>query len=209
MKPTLILAVACCLMLSGCDYIYRSYYEASYPQLIGYALLVILLLVIINRWTKHQPEKEHDLVHTHQYYHFEDLQLSSKEFYDVLSELIKERSFPNVTIEIETLQQSGFLSSKRDYLRVRQFELEFYICAAPFGKNFFISYWLKDMPPGCIDIFQWRVFGYRDRKTFYQIDREVIFRESIKTAVHTAIKSFVQDKGLRSLTEEELIPKSV
>ena len=55
---------------------------------------------------------------------------------------------PELQIERITVSESGILSAKREYLRVRYGRLYFDICGAPFGKDFFFSWWLVKRTPG-------------------------------------------------------------
>src|SRR2546425_2752428 len=38
--------------------------------------------------------------------------------------------------------EGGIFSAKREYLRIERKELIFDICGAPFGRGFFVSWWL-------------------------------------------------------------------
>jgi hypothetical protein len=191
------------VLLSSCE----NSYGGSTTSYFWYILAGIAALFVIYRWTKHEPEKELDAIHAHQYHHFEDFQLSSAEFYTALKEIITERSFPHVKANVVKVSTGGLLSHNREYLEVTASSLAFYVCAAPFGKNFFISYWLRELPPGCVDVFNFRVFGYTERKTFYQVDTEAMFVEGIKAAIQKAIAKVTEAKGLRTLTPFELTPK--
>lgn len=144
-------------------------------------------------------------IHNHQYYFFEDFQLSTKEFYDSLKSFIEKQEFPDVKIDFKELSESGMFSAKREYLWIKHKDLEFYICAAPFGTNFFISWWLKDTPDMIPGIWS----GKSSKKTLYQVDKELIFLESVRSAIKHAIAAITQTKGLRERTMEELIAKNI
>jgi hypothetical protein len=205
MKPIIILASGCCILLSAC----QNQYDNSSSSLFWYILGGLVTLFVLYRLTRKEPEKEKDAIHAHQYHHFEDFQLSSAEFYNTVKEIITERSFPDVKVSVVSLNAGGMLGHYRDYLEVTRGGMVFYICAAPFGKNFFISYWLKDMPMGCLEVVLFRVLGSNDEKSFYEIDTEAMFVEGIRTAVMKAITAVTEARGLRSLTPAELTPKSI
>lgn len=207
MKAYILLAGILC-QASSCG---RSSYSSE-PALLTYILYLLgffLFLFILLRLTKQEPEKELSSVHIHRYYHFEDFQLSSKEFYATMHEIITERTFPSVSAKVVALSTGSMLDQRREYLEVKHKDMVFYICAAPFGKNFFISYWLKDISDGCLIVFWRRVFGYVERKTFYQIDQEAMFYESIHNALMKGITKVATTKGLRTLTPEELTSKTI
>lgn len=44
------------------------------------------------------------------------------------------------------LPEGTLLSSHRDYLRVTRGKYTFDLCAAPFGIDFFVSWWLVEQP---------------------------------------------------------------
>jgi len=73
-------------------------------------------------------------VHAHQSQHFEDLQMSAKEFYGLLKKMIEEYRYPEVKCEPVTLSESGLFSSRREYLRISKGRYHYYVCASPFGK---------------------------------------------------------------------------
>ena len=121
-------------------------------------------------------------IHSHSYEHFQDLQLSSKEFYNTVELMIKELQYPNLMIERVNLSEGGFFSPNREYLKIWNNFYQYYVCAAPYGKSFFISWWLKDNNSrfiaflASIPLIGW-LFPKRKDKTFYQIDSELIFSQ--------------------------------
>ncbi len=144
-------------------------------------------------------------IHNHQYYFFEDFQLASKDFYDSLKSFIETQQFPDVKVDMKELSEGGVFSAKREYLWIKHKDLEFYICASPFGTNFFISWWLKDTPDMIPGIWS----GKSSKKTLYQVDKELIFLESIRSAIKQAVSAVTQSKGLRTRTSDELIARNI
>jgi hypothetical protein len=78
--------------------------------------------------------------HWHAWY--EGVNFSPLEFYADLEEALKHRQIPEATISRITWKESGLISSRREYLRITRGRLTFDICAAPFGTDFFFSWWL-------------------------------------------------------------------
>jgi hypothetical protein len=168
----------------------------------------VFILFAIYRLTKRDPEKEKDTMYKHHYFHFEDFQLSAQDFYQTLSDIIAERAFPAVRTEIRALSVGGFLKGKRDYLIIFRGDLVYYVCAAPFGKNFFISYWLRELPEGCNSVFMRRVFGAKTQsRSLYDIDTELMFQAGVTTAISKAVNQVTEARGMRKFHEHELIPK--
>ena len=142
-------------------------------------------------------------IHAHQSQHFEDLQLSAKEFYLLLKKMIEEYRYPEVSCTPTTLSEGGFFSSKREYLRISKQRYHYYVCASPFGKSFFISWWLKEDANTTANFT--RRLGWLGRtvatrmesKTYYELDTELMFTSSINSIIKSAIEKIKADKGYR------------
>jgi hypothetical protein len=147
------------------------------------------------------------LTHSHTYQHFDELQLSAQDFYTDLKALIESYQYPSVTCRMMNLSESGFFSTKRLYLCVSMGMYEYYVCAAPFGKSFFISWWLEELDNGFviamrkIPILRWLVDS--GDKTYFQIDTELMFTKSIDALVRDAIAKIAAEHGFRSSTLAE------
>src|SRR5262245_34693812 len=90
-------------------------------------------------------------VFSHWFKMIDGFAMSPSEFYKAVEAKIAERQIPGVqTIEI-TCSEGGFFAAKRVYLRVKRKDKIFDICGAPFGRGFFVSWWLGDKPPGLFD----------------------------------------------------------
>jgi len=156
------------------------------------------MAAIISHW--HQP--------------FEDTKLSSQDFYRTLFDAIKGCAFPNVVMEKKIHLEGTLLSPGREYLRIRRDEYTFDVCAAPFGTNFFISYWLSE-EQGCgvalVRAIPFIGKGWArliSQKTFYQQDTEIMFKESIRAVLMEVIAKLADEgKGLRKLSPEDSKPQ--
>jgi hypothetical protein len=135
-------------------------------------------------------------VYEHSYRHFEDVQLSAREFYATLRKLIAEHQFPNVECGVVTFADGGLFSSRREYLEVRYQSYRYYICAAPFGRNFFISWWLKEHE-SLWDRFRNWIEGAKTR-SFYEVDTQQIFTSSITFLLDELIKRIQSERGFRA-----------
>ena len=78
----------------------------------------------------------------------EALSTSTLDFYAAVEKALGNKEVPDLRIERTTFSEHGILSAKREYLRVRYGRLYFDICGAPFGKDFFFSWWLVKRTPG-------------------------------------------------------------
>ncbi|MBY0377623.1 MAG: hypothetical protein K2Q33_03555 [Gammaproteobacteria bacterium] len=136
----------------------------------------------------------------HSSWHFEDLQLSSKEFYQAIEEKLAYYEYPQLYVSRVNLSATGIFTG-REYLCVEFKENRFYICAAPFGRSYFISWWLEEVMSTWVAILSTiPFFGKRwarnsMKKTFYQQDSEDLFLQSIKKIVETLVEKVKVDKG--------------
>lgn len=113
-----------------------------------------------------------------------------------------------------TYPQGSIFSDQRRYLRVERSYLVFDICAAPFAHGFFVSWWQGEIPnvlrriltalPFIGKIME-RAFFIR---TYYQIDVEQMFKDSVHHCVLEAIDAITTAQGIRGLGERERQPCS-
>ena len=85
---------------------------------------------------------------SHWHQSVDGLSTSTLEYYAAVEKALRDKQVPELQIERTTVSESGILSAKREYLRVRYGRLMFDICGAPFGKDFFFSWWLVKRTPG-------------------------------------------------------------
>ncbi len=76
------------------------------------------------------------------YHPFQKLQYSSDEFYTLVEQAAKDCQIYGLGISRVNYYQKGVFSPKREYLSITYEEFVFDVCAAPFGKDFFVSWWL-------------------------------------------------------------------
>lgn len=156
--------------------------------------------------------KDFGLVNSRWHFLFPDVKYSAQEFYTSLEANIKETGVPDISTSRITFSQNRFFSDKREYVRIVRVDQMFLVCAASFGKGFFISWWagvkitlLQDiiirLP--IIGIFLARFFF---SKTYFQMDTDDMFKDTIRTAVNETVEQLSTAKGVRQPTELELQP---
>jgi hypothetical protein len=84
-------------------------------------------------------------VFSHWHRLLENLQFSPMEFYQTLETAIQRRDVPGAERSRVEWYEGGAFSAKRQYLRVTRGKHVFDICAAPFGRGFFVSWWLGEV----------------------------------------------------------------
>ena len=93
---------------------------------------------------------------SHWHQSVDGLSTSTLEYYAAVEKALREKEVAGLQIERVMANEAGILSAKREYLRVRYGRLMFDICGAPFGKDFFFSWWLLKRVPhfalryGCV-----------------------------------------------------------
>lgn len=132
---------------------------------------------------------------------------SSKQFYDDLKNIVTTHEMPNIKMEPVTHKEGGLLSSSRQYFRIKNKDLVFDVCAAPYGKGFFISWWLYETEGIASNLLKGTKVGnflkdLSSKKTFYQADNEAMFRSTVHACVVEAVDKMTEGKGTR-LTELE------
>lgn len=85
---------------------------------------------------------------SHWHQSVEALSTSTLEYYAAVEKALRDKEVPDLGIERTTVSEHGILSAKREYLRVRYGRFYFDICGAPFGKDYFFSWWLVKRTPG-------------------------------------------------------------
>lgn len=156
--------------------------------------------------------KKPEMIVSHWYHYFEGMQESPQNFYALLDQAIKVRELPNCKLSRVDYREGGILSSKREYFRVQGREHILDVCAAPYAKGFFFSWWMGESLG-----FFWRmvlkipvlgllIMALFRPETYFKMDTALMFQESIRTAVMEAIDATTNAKGVRALSEEEKKP---
>ena len=150
--------------------------------------------------------------HSHWNTLIDNFEYSSKEFYERLKTELESHGITKISIEETTYKEGGIMSHSRLYLRATWKNYQYDICGAKFGHGFFVSWWLqyKD-PSGKIFISKLPFVGERLAKiffpiTYYRIDTASMFMSYAQSSVLKVIDDITNNKGVRSLTEDERKP---
>ncbi len=157
----------------------------------------------------------------HWYHLIDGLQQSSQDFYAALDQEIASRTMPKTKTSNVSFSEGGVLSAKRLYLRVQRGEHTFDVCAAPFGRGFFVSWWLVVNPPLAFRLPMWlrwvllplyllrflfRAVMRLDKETYFKIDTALMFQSTVHDAIQKVLNGLTTAQGLRALTEGEMKP---
>ena len=138
------------------------------------------------------------IILSHWYARLDTFSYSTQQFYERLCAEIGRRQMPDVTMRRVALPEGSLLGSNRDYLRVTRGELTFDLCAAPFGIDFFISWWLVEQPgclSGCLTaILPWLAIFFR-KTTYWKEDTALMFRDAVHQCVIETVDAVMKDAG--------------
>lgn len=146
---------------------------------------------------------------------FDETKFSTQEFYDAITEHVKKREVPKAKIERVKFSQDSSMFVKREYLKVKNLDYVFDICAAPYGTGYFVSWWAGETSTWIYRVFvSIPILGdivraIFDPRTYYQFDTATMFQECISKCVFKALEDINFEKGERSLTEMERQPTQI
>ena len=90
-------------------------------------------------WHVFEPKPEKTLVISHWAKLFEGLQVQPTAVYGLIEQAVRSRNVQDCQASRVDWYEGGSFSDKREYLRLNRKDLDFYICAAPYGSGFFVS----------------------------------------------------------------------
>ncbi|MFT5890393.1 MAG: hypothetical protein ACI9Y7_000483 [Dokdonia sp.] len=141
-----------------------------------------------------------------------DFSFSSKEFYTLLTKELREKGITGVRYERVALKEGNIFSSRRQYLRIRWKDYHFDVCAAPFGKGFFLSWWLVynssllevliSYIPFIGDWLVKKLFTI----TFYKIDTATMFMTFTHRAILSVLDELTVEEGIPLIRHDERKP---
>ncbi len=136
---------------------------------------------------------------------------STEDFYELLKQELRDRGIKNIKTRDKNLNQDSIGFIKRKYLQIIWRDYEYYICAGPFGKGFFVS-WHLGYKNSSFQIFITKIpfvgSWLADRlfhTTFYKRDTASMFMTYTHQSVLKVIEDITKEHGVR-LTEQEKKP---
>lgn len=175
---------------------------SNQPALI-FLLVAIILLIYFASYKKERIGNWSHL--------FAHVQHDPEIFYDQVEAFLKEHEVPDFESKRITLSQDGPISLQRLYLEISRGDYVYHICAAPWGTDFFFSWWLNfRMNNFSVLLTRIPIIGAiitgNNEQAYYKLDTDTMFRTSVQEAVLAAIDRMTESKGLRGLTELERKP---
>jgi hypothetical protein len=145
---------------------------------------------------------------SHWSHNFQSFTLSADQFYAAAQHILAAHQMPDTKIVRVVHKEGGMFSSNREYLRVKHANLVFDVCAAPFGKDFFISWWLYETEGRATSLLKGTTIGKilkskETARTFYQVDKEEMFRSCVHECILAAIAKVTEGKAEWGLDKED------
>ena len=143
---------------------------------------------------------------------FPDMQHDPNSFYLLVDKILHEKQVPDFHARKITIGEGGLLSHNRLYLEISRGDYIFHICAAPWGTGFFFSWWVRqkmsdiDQLLILIPFAGSRIVKMRQYQSYYKLDTDSMFRNSVHQSVLAAVDSLTNAKGMRGLSELERTP---
>src|SRR5690349_13798286 len=103
--------------------------------------IIITILVYVACTYIFRSYRDFGQVNSRWYNPFPNTSFSAMEFYNAVEQALDKKEIGDMKISRVTYSQGGLFSSNREYLRIARGEYIFLVCAAPFGTDFFVSWW--------------------------------------------------------------------
>ncbi|MDO5969319.1 hypothetical protein Q4Q35_05825 [Flavivirga aquimarina] len=181
------------------------FYITHYAMYILYGILVFIILkLFFDKTLKNHHSNWNTLV--------DDFEYSTEEFYLKFKKDLLSHGISGITASDVSLHEGSIFSQRRRYIRVEWKEYQYDICAAPFGRGFFISWWLL-YKNSIVKILISKipfVGSWLAQKlypvTYYRIDTASMFMTYAQSSVLKVIDDITKNKGVRALSENERKP---
>lgn len=181
------------------------FYLTKYGIYLLYGLLFFILL-------KHIFSKTLKTYHSRWYTLINNFEYSPKEFYKHLQVELESHGITKIKIKEEYIKEGGIMSHSRIYLRVTWKDYQYDICAAKFGKGYFISWWLfykdsiwKILVSKIPFVGRWIALKLYPI-TYYRTDTASMFMLYVHASLIKTIDDITNNSGIRTLTEEQRKP---
>jgi len=169
-------------------------------------LLIMVIWTVISYFLS--PKRTFEIVHSRWHHTFEEMLLSPKEFYAEVTDEINKKQVPGIELDLVTHTQSTMFSPNRLYLQIKRGDHLILICAAPFGTEYFVSWWFGEAQNSLNDFIRGipyigKYLGEKmDKRTFYQLDTNDMFKDMIKHCVMAVVDKMANEKGIRPLGDQ-------
>lgn len=153
------------------------------------------------------------IVHSNWNVLVDDFKYSTVDFYKLFKEEMKTTKVNGISYQDVNLSEGvKGVSRKRKYLRLEWGKYRFDVCAAPFGRGMFFSWWvIYKLPFLYILFYIIPLIGPGIAKslfpfTYYKYDSAMMFMKYAHAVTLSVVDSITTESGVRILTEDERKP---
>lgn len=157
--------------------------------------------------------KQIKIVHSNWNSLTDDFKYSTVDFYKLFKEEMKTTKVKGILYQDVNLSEGVVgISRKRKYLRLEWQKYTFDVCAAPFGRGMFFSWWVIYKMPFLYTLFYMiPLIGLGIARilfpfTYYKYDSATMFMKYAHAVTLSVIDSITTEQGVRILTEDERKP---
>jgi hypothetical protein len=178
---------------------------SQYLSILFYLILVIVIIAVIFSLNKRTHHSNWNTL-------IDNFKYSSKDFYKLLRAELWSHGIEDIKISGVNFKESHLFSSNRLYLEVKWKGIEYYVCAAPFGAGFFISWWMFSNKSSFQKIISGIPFigSFLERNffpdTFHVYDTSSMFMTYVQSSVLKVIDDITKEQGIKGLSELERKP---
>lgn len=173
--------------------------------MLTFTIICVVLSIIL--WLASDPKKGD--YHSRWSYRIPNFNYSTDEFYEQLAIGIDAQKIDGCYHKVVLEKEGGMLSASRKYFKVTWKEYEFFMCAAPFGNGFFLSWWLFVQPRSGnkirIPIIGSILNAGVEDVTMYQLDTAEMFMGYCHDVMLAKVKNITKDTGI-TLSEASTKP---
>lgn len=141
---------------------------------------------------------------SHWHYSVENLSASALSFYKEIERVLQAKQV-DVKAERVNWREGHIFSAKREYLRLTYEKYVFDICAAPFGQDFFWSWWMGTKPR-FLESLPYVGFIFRrlvKPDTYFSEDTRKMFEETVHRVVVDVVSGTLTTASMSPLTNAE------
>lgn len=172
-------------------------------------LFLIIFILIIRFFIKWKKYTHHSNWNTL----IPDFSHSSEGFYELLSKAILNHGVNKISLErVIFLEGSTMASATRKYQRIKYDNHTIDVCAAPFGNDYFVSWWclthrtMAEILVSIIPLVGERLHRFFYKPTYYKVDTASMFMTVTHHATLNVIEEITKETGF-TLSEGAKTPR--
>ena len=177
-------------------------FVANFAAFLFFIFLIVAVIKVIFGWI---PSR----VYGYWYQPYTDFQHSTYDFYTQLEAKLRDAQIDGIYFKVVHFHEGRWLvTPKRAYLRIVWKDKIMDICAAPFGKAYFFSWWLFEKErlwEKFLLSFPWigeKIVNFLNPYTYYKIDTANMFQSYVHTIVLELVNELTSGQESQGLKQD-------